>query len=55
MAVTVDQLLPRLLAGVGEQSIVALEQHIEVHGPPPDLRHWAPTEIIKLVESAGLR
>ena len=28
MAVMVDQLLPRLLAGIGEQSMVALEQHL---------------------------
>ena len=28
MALTVDQLLPRLLAGIGEQSMVALEQHL---------------------------
>jgi NADH:ubiquinone oxidoreductase subunit F (NADH-binding) len=55
MGVTVDQLLPRLLAGIGEQSIVALEQHWGVHGPPADLRRWAPQELIALVESAGLR
>ena len=55
MAVTVDQLLPRLLAGIGEQSMVALEQHCYVHGPPADLRGWAPQDLIALVESAGLR
>jgi NADH:ubiquinone oxidoreductase subunit F (NADH-binding) len=55
MAVTVDQLLPRLLAGIGEQPLVALEPHLDVHGPPPDLRRWPPEEIIKLAESAGLR
>jgi NADH:ubiquinone oxidoreductase subunit F (NADH-binding) len=55
MAVTVDQLLPRLLAGIGERSMVALEQHLDVHGPPPDLRRWAPEQIIALVEDAGLR
>ena len=55
MAVTVDQLLPRLLAGIGEQSMVALEQHLDVHGPLPDLRRWPPDEISELVESAGLR
>src|SRR5690242_14707967 len=55
MAVAVDQLLPRLLAGIGEQSMVALEQHLDVHGPPPDLRRCPPEELIKLVESAGLR
>jgi len=55
MAVTVDQLLPRVLAGIGEQAMVALEQHLDVHGPPPDLRRWAPEKIVALVESAGLR
>jgi NADH:ubiquinone oxidoreductase subunit F (NADH-binding) len=55
MAVTVDQLLPRLLAGIGERSIVALEDHLDVHGPPPDLRRWTPQDLIALVDSAGLR
>ena len=55
MAVTVDQLLPRLLAGIGEHSKVALDQHLDVHGPPPDLRRRAPQELISLVDSAGLR
>ena len=55
MAVAVDQLLPRLLAGIGEQSMVALDQHLDVHGPPPDLRRWPPEELIKIVETAGLR
>jgi len=35
--------------------MVALDQHQDVHGPPPDLRRWPPAEIIQLVESAGLR
>ena len=55
MAVTVDQLLPRLLAGIGEQSMVALEQHWDIHGPPADLGRLAPQALIALVESAGLR
>ena len=55
MGVTVDQLLPRLLAGVGEHAMEQLEQHLDVHGPPPDLRRWAPEHLIGLVESAGLR
>lgn len=55
MRVTVDQILPRLLTGIGEQPMVALEQHWGVHGPPADLRRWAPRELIALVESAGLR
>jgi NADH:ubiquinone oxidoreductase subunit F (NADH-binding) len=55
MAVTVDQLLPRLLAGIGDRSMVALGEHLEVHGPPPDLRRADPESLITLVESAGLR
>jgi NADH:ubiquinone oxidoreductase subunit F (NADH-binding) len=55
MAVAVEQLLPRLLAGIGEQSMEKLEQHWDVHGPPADLRRSAPQELIALVESAGLR
>jgi NADH:ubiquinone oxidoreductase subunit F (NADH-binding) len=55
MTVTVDQLLPRLLAGIGRNPLVALEQHVDVHGPPPDLAGWPPEDIIKLVDSAGLR
>ena len=55
MAVTVDELLPRLLAGISGRSMVALEQHLVVHGPPPDLRRSAPEEIIELVDAAGLR
>ncbi len=55
MAVTVDQLLPRLLAGVGERPLVGLDEHLDVHGPPPDLRRSPPESLITLVESAGLR
>jgi NADH:ubiquinone oxidoreductase subunit F (NADH-binding) len=55
MAVAVDQLLPRLLAGIGQRSMVALEQHLDVHGPAPDLRRLPPEEIVKLVDAAGLR
>ncbi len=55
MAVTVEQLLPRLLAGIGERSMVALDEHLDVHGPPPDLRRWPPEKLITLAESAGLR
>lgn len=35
--------------------MVALEEHLDVHGPPPDLRRSAPESLITLVESAGLR
>lgn len=55
MSVTVDQLLPRLLSGVGEQTMAGLEQHLDVHGPTADLRRRPPEEIIKVVEDAGLR
>ncbi len=55
MAVAVEKLLPRLLAGIGERSMVALEEHLDVHGPPPDLRRTAPESLITLAESAGLR
>lgn len=55
MAVAVDRLLPRLLAGVGERSMVALDEHLDVHGPLPDLRRCGPEALITLVESAGLR
>ena len=51
---TVD-LLPRLLSGVGERSMVALEEQVAVHGPLPDLREMAPEQLIETVESAGLR
>ena len=55
MAVAADPLLPRLLAGIGERSMVALDRHLDVHGPPPDVRRWPPEELIKIVETAGLR
>jgi hypothetical protein len=32
-----------------------LERHLDLHGPPPDPRGWAPTQITELVEKAGLR
>ena len=51
---TVD-LLPRLLNGVGERAMVALDEHVAVHGPLPDLRQLAPEQLIETVESAGLR
>ena len=51
---TVD-LLPRLLSGVGERPLVALAEHVAVHGPLPDLRRVAPEQLIEIVEAAGLR
>jgi NADH:ubiquinone oxidoreductase subunit F (NADH-binding) len=52
--VSVD-LLPRLLSGVGERPLVALDQHLAVHGPLPELRRLAPEQLIELVEASGLR
>ena len=47
--------LPRLLLGVGDDSTVGLEGHIELHGPMPDLRRTSSGQLIELVASAGLR
>jgi hypothetical protein len=55
VAVTLEQLLPRLLAGIAEQSALDLGQHLDVHGPPPDLRRATPQALTALVEAAGLR
>jgi len=54
-AVIVERRLPRLLSGVGERSMVGLDDHVAVHGPLPDLRRVAPEQLIELVEAAGLR
>jgi NADH:ubiquinone oxidoreductase subunit F (NADH-binding) len=55
MAVNVEQLLPRLLVGIGERPIAQLENHVAVYGPLPELRRWRPQELVALVEAAGLR
>jgi len=55
MVVDVEQLLPRLLIGIGERPMAQLEHHLDEHGPPPDLRRWRPEQLIELVEAAGLR
>jgi NADH:ubiquinone oxidoreductase subunit F (NADH-binding) len=47
--------LPRLLLGVSEHPTAQLECHLDLHGPLPDLRRLAPTQLVELVESAGLR
>ena len=47
--------LPRLLLGVGDESTVGLEGHIELHGPLPDLRRTSSGQLIELAASAGLR
>ena len=55
MAVNVEQLLPRLLVGIGERPMAQLESHLAVHGPLPELRRCRPEELIAMVEAAGLR
>ena len=55
MATTAVDLLPRLLLGVGERDMVALAEHHEVHGPPPDLRGWRPEQLVDEIAAAGLR
>ncbi len=50
-----EALLPRLLLGVGEAQTARLDTHLELHGPLPDLRQWAPSQLIDKVQSAGLR
>src|ERR1035441_2016458 len=48
-------LLPRLLAGVADRPMNALASHLDLHGALPDLRRWAPEQIIGLLEQAGVR
>ena len=55
MAIATDQALPRLLIGIGDRPMAELQCHLDVHWPLPDLRSWAPAQIIDLVENAGLR
>lgn len=47
--------LPRLLRGVGSQPTAKLETHLRLHGPAPDLRRFAPAQLIDMVEQSGLR
>jgi len=53
--VTAVALLPRLLAGMGDQPVTALASHLGLYGPLPDLRGWAPEQLVEVVEQAGLR
>jgi NADH:ubiquinone oxidoreductase subunit F (NADH-binding) len=55
MSTVTEAVLPRLLSGLGERPMTDLESHLDVHGSLPDLRRWAPGQIIDLVEQAGLR
>ncbi|HUA71008.1 MAG TPA: NADH-ubiquinone oxidoreductase-F iron-sulfur binding region domain-containing protein [Solirubrobacteraceae bacterium] len=54
-AAVTPNLLPRLLSGVGERPMVALDEHVAVHGPQPDVRRTSPERLIEIVEAAGLR
>jgi NADH:ubiquinone oxidoreductase subunit F (NADH-binding) len=47
--------LPRLLLGVGAEATDRLDTHLALHGAPPDLHRWAPSQLIEMVEAAGLR
>ena len=55
MALTDDALLPRLLAGFGEEPMTQLSGHLSVHGPLPDLSTLSPEELMDEVEESGLR
>jgi NADH:ubiquinone oxidoreductase subunit F (NADH-binding) len=55
MAAAAEQLLPRLLLGVGERPAAPLDRHLDAHGPLPDLRRRPSGQLIDLVEAAGLR
>lgn len=50
-----DRALPRLLRGIGELPVAKLDAHLQVHGPLPDLRGLAPTQIVELTQRSGLR
>lgn len=55
MQTATDALLPRLLSGVSDQPVTDLDAHLGLHGALPDLRDWAPEQIIDVVERSGLR
>jgi NADH:ubiquinone oxidoreductase subunit F (NADH-binding) len=46
--------LPRLLLGIGEGRPARLEAHLNLHGPLPDMRRYAPAQLIEQIDSAGL-
>jgi NADH:ubiquinone oxidoreductase subunit F (NADH-binding) len=54
MAIALE-LLPRLLAGIGEREMTELDEHLDVHGPPPVLRRFSAQRLIAEVEASGLR
>ena len=47
--------LPRVLRGVAEGSSGHLAAHLQLRGPLPELRRWAPARLIDEVERSGLR
>jgi NADH:ubiquinone oxidoreductase subunit F (NADH-binding) len=56
MAATATQAaLPRLLAGLSSGTLADLEHHHEIHGPLPRGHELGGSQIIDLVEQAGLR
>jgi NADH:ubiquinone oxidoreductase subunit F (NADH-binding) len=54
MAIATDLALPRLLSGIDDRPMAEVDAHLDVHGELPDLRKWAPGQILELVEQAGL-
>jgi NADH:ubiquinone oxidoreductase subunit F (NADH-binding) len=55
MATAARQVLPRLLVGVGDRRMTDLDDHLDAHGPLPNLRAWTSEQLIALVEGAGIR
>ena len=55
MATVAQQALPRLLVGVGDRTMTDLDDHLDAHGPLPNLRAWTSEQLIALVETSGLR
>jgi NADH:ubiquinone oxidoreductase subunit F (NADH-binding) len=47
-------LLPRLLRGVGQAPMTALNNHLDVHGPLPDAHRGDRGRLIELIDRSGL-
>jgi NADH:ubiquinone oxidoreductase subunit F (NADH-binding) len=47
--------LPRLVLRVGYRPMAALTEHLDGHGPLPDLRRRSPAWLVETVEQSGLR
>jgi len=54
MTIATDLALPRVLSGIDDRPMAELDAHLDVHGPLPQLRKWAPEQILELVDQAGL-